>query len=408
MKKVLLFILAFCFVACTAPEAIRGGAHEFNAVAAGHQVLTKTSMASPNSFADKTNSAGLMVNWNKGDKIAVFDTRVNEFTCASSGGLVKIKGDISEDFSGTFYAMYPYYSCSAFADGKYYTNIPENQFIADTEHWDPIAPVVVGYCGYEEETIPFYNANSLVAVYLPAPANSVTLKIYGEDTVSGDISVDVKTLEISRQAHTDNTVTITGKLEAWTPYYIALIPSAAKYGFSVYVNYPDPFTVNGVNHTAGEYHYKNNSTDTVFSRNRIMLLDMTEIDPERMGGPITIKPHLPQNNYIFRSMDGSVFFNKDEGGNSADKLSKMDSHIYDYNKQGPIGLTTLSEYQINQQGWHKEIYPDEKGQPRYRMQINGKGEYNGAYLKYDAVLQGFYMINNREDATLVYVYELNN
>lgn len=409
MKKIIIIAAVLALASCIDGKLSSGGPKEFYAVSAGQQVSTRTSMASPNASSDKTNPAGLVVNWNAGDAVAVYDTRIHEFTAASTGTKVKIKGEISEDFSGTYYAMYPFASCFGFESGVFSSMIPQNQYLEDGGHWDPRAAVVAGSCAYDQGTIEFHNANALVALYLPAAASSVTIRVYGDEMISGDMSVNVSgsTMSITKQTSAYNVSTLNGSMEADTPYYMALLPAAAQHGFSLYVNYTEPFSAGGNSYSAGEYHYRNESNSTIFNRERILILDMTEVPPEYLGEPLNVKPHFGNGAFLFRSEEGSVSMVK--GGGGADKLEWMQTKIFDYAKNGPLDLQTdLLGYQLNQNGWHQPsaLTPDDDGKPRYYMQLAGTGIYNDAYLKYDPVLQGFYMVSNRDDATIVYVYAI--
>ena len=403
MKRIVLALIAMtALVGCTKTQYSAGGKRSFTAVAAGQNTETRTYIPSPNPFDSKTDPAGKIVNWNANDKIVIYDNQAHEFTCEESGGTVTISGEVDDGFSGVYYGLYPYEAYQGFSGTVFQTRIPTNQYLASGQRWDPVAPVVVGKCNAGEDLIPFFNAQCLVALYLPAAASSVTMQIYGDDYFSGDISVDVPTLGVTVIKGYDS-VTLTGDMVAKEPYYVAVTPAQAQGGFSLFIHYTEPFTINGETYEAGQYRFKNNSTSAAFGRDRIVVLDLTEATPIVMGEPLTLGSHTQQHTYLFRSYDGSCTFTKLHGG-SADKLLWIDAPIYDYNKQVPA--YSLDDYQINQTGWPKRNHADSdpNGWSCYSMQIGGKGPYADYFLKYDPVLQGFYMVEDEADATLFYIY----
>lgn len=409
MKKLVLLISAVAiFAGCVERMTIAGGPREFTAVSADMDIATRTHILSPNPSSDPVNPAGRVVNWNFWDQVAVYDTEKHLFESVGEGGTVKIKGSINEDFTGTFYALYPYSACLGFSRGVFNSQIPSNQYVASGEHWDPNAPVVVGSCGYEEDLIKFYNANSLIELYLPAQASSISIMAYGtESVIAGDINVIVSPLSVTSGEYKYNIVTLTGSLAADTPYYIATTPSTLPGGFRVNVVYDEPFTINGTTYSAGLHYYKNNSTSAAFTRDRITVIDLLGIPPTTIdgAGALLVDPHLPMGSYIFRSEDGSVDLTVDHNG--ADKAFWMQFKVYDYDRTTLITNASLEGYQINHSGWKKERVSSDSEPPCYRLKLAGTGVYDNAYLRYDPVLQGFVMVRDVSEATVFYIYVVN-
>lgn len=401
MRKYLyaFFVLA-SLTACTTEKSTVGGYHEFTAVAVGNDVPTRSHIAYPNPENDPTNADGKIVHWNRGDKLCLYDVTFREFTCAADGGDVTISGEIADEFDGVFYAMYPWESCLDFRGTTYSTVVRVNQYIASGDNWDPDAPIVVGSCNWDERLIKFYNAHCLVEMYLPGAADGVTLMLGTNEDISGIMDVDVTTLNTT-VTKGSNTISLTGDMSAHSPYYLAVTPTQASAGFHAYIHFTSPFTVGGATYQAGEYSLSNRGAVS-FNRDRIVVLDMTSATPSYLEA-VLINPHLEEATYLFRAEDGSCTLDKTHGG-SADKADWINAPVYDFNKQGPLTITELQNYQFNQTGWSKALDRDSEGTPRYFMQLNGKGSYAGYYLKYDSFLQGFYMVRDESEATRFYAY----
>lgn len=409
MKRLIYILFAVAILAgCDKEISTIGGPRQFTVIAGQlNDVVTRTYINSPNPSTDPTNPAGRIVFWNSGDEIAIYDDKVHEFVCHDNAGTSSIRGEVSEGFTGsTYYGLYPYSSYVNFTDGVFSSSIPANQELNSQFNWDPKAPVAVGSCSVADSTIVFYNANSLIELYLPASASQVSIRCYGaNDYISGDIDVNVSSLAVTPGEYKYTMVTLLGDLQANTPYFIALTPATATAGFSINVNYKESFTMEGVTYEAGEHAYRNIKNGKVFARDRITVINLLEVSPTNPASEeaIKISNHIPLGSYILRSIDGSVSLSVEHQG--ADKAFWMSFKVYDYDRETLLDpVTDLEGYQINNGGGAWTEQQVSNNPYCYRLKLKGSGAYNGAYLKYDPELQAFVMVRNESEATVFYFY----
>lgn len=176
---------------------------------------------------------GKRINWEVGDKVAVYDgTAKREFTVQSvNAGVASIKGPVAADAT-EFYAVTPFSAAREAlpVDGKIYFNLPAEQVLASGKDFDEDAFVAVGKV--DGTRISFKNVVSLLKIYIPENITSVSLKGFNAENIAGAANAG---LDPKVAGGTEGSVVLKPVGETFVAgvHYIALLPSTFTNGFKV-------------------------------------------------------------------------------------------------------------------------------------------------------------------------------
>lgn len=178
------------------------------------------------------------VNWETGDKVAVYDGFAKrEFTVASvSSGIATLTGLVAEEATG-YHAVYPYSAARKAlpADGKINVCLPDVQELASDKKFDEDAFVMVGKVDGNNH-ISFRNIVSLLKLNIPEGVASVTMKGYASEGISGAATAtpeDVPAVSTLKGFSTSVVLKPTGETFDAGVHYIAVLPVQFKKGFKV-------------------------------------------------------------------------------------------------------------------------------------------------------------------------------
>ncbi|MBQ8421256.1 MAG: hypothetical protein IJX11_03240 [Bacteroidales bacterium] len=178
------------------------------------------------------------VNWETGDKVAVYDGFAKrEFTVASvSSGIATLTGLVAEEATG-YHAVYPYSAAREAlpADGKINVCLPDVQELASDKKFDEDAFVMVGKVDGNNH-ISFRNIVSLLKLNIPEGVASVTMKGYASEGISGAATAtpeDVPAVSTLKGFSTSVVLKPTGETFDAGVHYIAVLPVQFKTGFKV-------------------------------------------------------------------------------------------------------------------------------------------------------------------------------
>ena len=176
---------------------------------------------------------GKRINWEVGDKVAIYDgVAKREFTVSSvNGSMASITGQVAVE-ANEFYAVTPYSAAREAlpSDDKIYFNLPTEQVLASGKDFDEDAFVAVGKV--DGTRISFMNVVSLLKINIPENITSVSLKGFNSENISGAANAG---LDPNVAGGTEGSVVLkpAGETFAEGVHYIALLPSTFKNGFKV-------------------------------------------------------------------------------------------------------------------------------------------------------------------------------
>lgn len=176
---------------------------------------------------------GKRINWEVGDKVAVYDgTAKREFTVQSvNAGVASIKGPVAADAT-EFYAVTPFSAAREALPGndKIYFNLPTEQVLASGKDFDEDAFVAVGKV--DGTRISFMNVVSLLKINIPENITSVSLRGFNSENIAGAANAG---LDPKVAGGTEGSVVLkpAGETFAAGVHYIALLPSTFTKGFKV-------------------------------------------------------------------------------------------------------------------------------------------------------------------------------